>query len=87
MLVGNEAGEPQTVQRSPALRLGAGIALRNVEVSINGDSWHRCRPCQGFWWYDWQGFLPGQKYILARATTRRGEKVITLRRRFSVEFE
>ncbi len=65
-------------------RIGAFPELTDVEVSINGDSWHRCRHAEGFWWYDWNGFLPGAKFLLARATTPDGEKVITYRRRFTV---
>jgi hypothetical protein len=76
--------ENETVRSSSyGIRIGAGPALKDIEVSINGDSWHRCRPCQGFWWYDWHGYLPGPKFVIARATSRRGEKIITNRRRFT----
>jgi hypothetical protein len=68
-----------------ALRVGAGVRLRNVEISINGGDWHRCRASEGFWWYDWHSYLPGSKFVLARATSPTGDKVITARRRFKVQ--
>jgi hypothetical protein len=72
------------ISESYCFRIGAAARLKDVEVSINGDSWHRCRSSEGYWWYDWHGYLPGAKFLLARATTPDGEKVITYRRRFTV---
>lgn len=73
------------ISDSYCFRIGVGPALKDVEVSIGGGEWHRCRPSEGYWWFDWHSYLPGSKYVIARATTPSGDKIVTLPRRFSVE--
>lgn len=65
-------------------RIGAKDA-EQVEVSINGSLWQSCRQAEGYWWYDWQGYLPGRHRLVARSL-RNGENLTAETRRFRVEF-
>jgi hypothetical protein len=65
------------------IRVGANEA-EQVEVSINGSLWEACRPAEGYWWYDWQGYLPGRHQVLARMY-RNGQSLESEARRFRVE--
>lgn len=58
-----------------------------VEVSINGSLWQPCRAAVGFWWYDWNGYLPGRHELRARVKNPDGTTQTTPSRNFRVESE
>ncbi len=49
-----------------AIRIGT-KADREVEVSINGKGWNKCRASAGYYWFDWRPEKSGNIRIVARA--------------------
>ena len=37
-----------------------------VEISIDNDAWRPCRQAEGYWWYDWSGYMPGKYQAAAK---------------------
>jgi len=54
-----------------AVRIGAS-SNGYVELSVNGGDWVACRNAEGFWWYDWLSFAPGNYKIVARLMGDKG---------------
>lgn len=65
-------------------RLVASNDVKDVEVSVNGGHWQQCRPIDGFFWYDWNGFDQGDHKIIARARLHDGSMEKTDIRRVQV---
>ncbi len=57
-----------------------------VEISINDQPWQPCRYSAGYWWYDWNGYTPGNYTTVARITTPEGKYLISKKRRFKVTY-
>ncbi|MBI3291600.1 MAG: hypothetical protein HYZ73_02155 [Elusimicrobia bacterium] len=55
-----------------SVRVGA-EGGHNVEVSVDGGTWQRCRHAVGFWWFDWPHVTPGVHTIVARLITPMGQ--------------
>jgi hypothetical protein len=53
------------------IRLGVGGA-EDVEISIDGGLWQKCRLTSGYWWYDWSSIQPGKHVLVARMRTLDG---------------
>lgn len=37
----------------------AARAASRVEISIDQNEWRPCRQAEGYWWYDWSGYVSG----------------------------
>ncbi|OGS34455.1 MAG: hypothetical protein A2474_04045 [Elusimicrobia bacterium RIFOXYC2_FULL_34_12] len=48
----------------------------NVDISIDGGDWNRCRHSGGFWWFDWTNYPQGEHKLVARLCDNEG-KVLT----------
>lgn len=46
-----------------------------VELSFNDGEWHPCRYDDGFWWFDWVYFTPGDYKLAARMVDANGNVV------------
>lgn len=57
---------------------------KQVEVSLDGQTWEPCREALGIWWFDWQGYKAGEYEVRARAVNGKGEKEMSRWRHFSV---
>lgn len=67
------------------IRIGASEG-NTVEVSIDAGDWKTCRPAEGYWWYDWEGYTPGFHSIRARIRDKKGKIVKTsLSRKFQYQ--
>ena len=57
-----------------------------VEISIDDNVWQPCRQADGYWWYDWSGYMSGKHQALARIQTQNDGKQSTSQTRcFRVE--
>jgi hypothetical protein len=57
-----------------------------VEISIDDNVWQPCRPADGYWWYDWSGYMSGKHQAVAKMQPQNdGQKVTSSARRFRVE--
>jgi hypothetical protein len=66
-------------------RLAAGAASR-VEISIDDNMWQPCRQADGYWWYDWAGYMSGKHQAVARIQPQNdGQKSTSETCRFRVE--
>jgi hypothetical protein len=52
-------------------RIDAGAA-GHVEISIDKKDWQACRQAEGYWWYDWAGYVPGRHQAAARLKPHHG---------------
>jgi len=57
-----------------AIRLGASPD-GYVELSFNDGEWNPCRYADGYWWFDWVYFNPGNYKLAARMVGNNGETV------------
>ena len=53
-----------------------------VEVAVDGGPWQACRLDQGYWWFDWSGYISGKHEAAARLTTADG----TIKRGADIDF-
>jgi hypothetical protein len=58
-----------------AIRIGASHN-GYVEISFNKGEWNPCRYADGYWWFDWVYFTPGNYVLSARMIDPRGNKII-----------
>lgn len=65
-------------------RISSSEALVEAEISVDRGPWQPCRHACGMWWYDWETGGAREHQVAARGTTRGGEAVNSLFRRFSV---
>jgi hypothetical protein len=66
-------------------RVAARAATR-VEISIDDGAWRPCRPAEGYWWYDWSGYMSGRHQAVARIQPQNdGQKATSRTCRFRVE--
>lgn len=66
-------------------RIEAGTAGR-VEISIDANEWQPCRKADGYWWYDWSGYMSGKHQAVARIQPQNdGQKSTSHTCRFRVE--
>ena len=73
------------VSRDYTFRIEAKAASR-VEISIDDNEWQPCRQADGYWWYDWSGYLPGKHHAVARIQPQNdGQKSTSRTIRFRVE--
>ncbi|MCX5795994.1 MAG: hypothetical protein NTY77_10905 [Elusimicrobia bacterium] len=71
--------------RDYTFRIWARAAGR-VEISIDDNVWQPCRQADGFWWYDWSGYMPGRHQAVARIQPQNdGQKFLSRTIRFRVE--
>jgi hypothetical protein len=73
---------------SPAgytFRVGAEERLAFAEISVDRGPWQPCRQACGFWWYDWNGYAPGEHAVAARAVAQDGRTLNSTLRRFVVD--
>lgn len=63
-----------------AIRVGASPD-GYVELSFNNGEWHPCRYDDGFWWFDWVYFTPGNYTLAARMVDANGNVVIETAKR------
>ena len=76
--------ENETVfSRNYTFRISA-MQAQSVEVSVNHGSWLPCRPCAGYWWFDWSGYSSGDYELEARAKLPDSHGETSLLRRFRV---
>lgn len=73
--------------REYTIRLATTEGVSDVEVSIDGGPWRRCRPAVGFWWFDWRGFASGRHQVAARGRRPDGGELLTAPRPFEVDLE
>lgn len=59
--------------------------VKNIEISIDGQSWRRCRYAVGFWWFEWSGYQSGHHQIVCRGRTQNESLFVTPPRRFWVD--
>jgi len=69
--------------RHYSVRIGASDCT-GMDISINDQPWQPCRHAVGYWWFDWDNFQPGTHQLVARMHTRKGEYLISKRRRCKV---
>lgn len=67
------------------IRVAAAKGTTRAEVSIDGGPWRACREALGLWWFDWEGYAPGERKISARAWRSDGEMDFSAPRRCLVE--
>ena len=59
---------------------------RQVEISIDDNAWQPCRQADGYWWYDWKGYMSGQHQAVARIQPENdGQKAASPTCRFRVQ--
>jgi hypothetical protein len=46
-----------------------------VEISIDGATWHVCRPASGYYWFDWEPTKVGSYKLAVRMRTADGKTV------------
>ena len=64
----------------------AARAASRVEIAIDGNAWQPCRQAEGYWWYDWSGYLSGKHQAVARIQPQNdGQKSTSRTCRFLVE--
>jgi len=57
-----------------------------VEISIDQNEWQPCRQAEGYWWYDWAGYMSGKHQAVARIQPQSdGQKTTSRIVRFQVE--
>ena len=57
-----------------------------VEISIDDNVWQPCRQADGYWWYDWSGYMSGKHQAVARSQAQNDDQPATSQtRRFRVE--
>jgi len=57
-----------------------------VEISIDSNDWQACRQAEGYWWYDWSGYMSGQHQATTRIQPQNdGQKSTSRTCRFSVD--
>jgi len=57
-----------------------------VEISIDDNVWQPCRQADGYWWYDWSGYMSGKHQAVARIQAQiDGHQSTSQTRRFRVE--
>ena len=54
-----------------AIRIGASHD-GFVEISFNEGEWQPCRYAAGYWWFDWQYFMPGNYTVGVRLVNQDG---------------
>ncbi|OGR68184.1 MAG: transaldolase [Elusimicrobia bacterium GWC2_61_19] len=69
--------------RHYSVRIGASDCT-GVDISVNDQPWQPCRHAVGYWWFDWNNFQTGTHQLVARMHTRKGEYLISKRRRCKV---
>ncbi len=69
--------------RNYSVRIGTSDCT-GVDISVNDQPWQPCRHAVGYWWFDWNNFQPGTHQLVARMHTRKGEYLISKRRRCKV---
>jgi hypothetical protein len=57
-----------------AIRIGASPD-GYVELSFNDGEWNPCRYADGYWWFDWVYFNPGNYKLVSRMIGNNGEIV------------
>ncbi|MCL2389602.1 MAG: hypothetical protein FWC85_04395 [Elusimicrobia bacterium] len=57
-----------------AIRIGASQD-GFVEISFNKGEWQPCRYAAGYWWFDWEYFMPGNYTIAVRLVDQGGETI------------
>ena len=61
-------------------------AASRVEISIDDNMWQPCRQADGYWWYDWTGYMSGRHQAVARVPVGMdGQKNTSKTCRFRVE--
>jgi hypothetical protein len=71
--------------REYTFRIAAGEASR-VEISIDDNVWQPCRQADGYWWYDWSGYMSGKHQAVAKIQPQNdGQKSTSAACRFRVE--
>ena len=66
-------------------RIAAKSASR-VEISIDDNEWQPCRQSDGYWWYDWSGYMSGKHQAIAKIQPQNdGQKLTSQTCRFRVE--
>ena len=64
----------------------AAKAASRVEISIDDSEWQPCRQADGYWWYDWSGYMSGKHQAVARIQPQNdGQKATSRACRFRVE--
>jgi hypothetical protein len=64
----------------------AARAASRVEVSIDDNAWQACRQADGYWWYDWSGYMSGKHQAVARIQPQNdGQKSTSQKCGFRVE--
>jgi len=72
------------VSRDYTFRISAQAAGR-VEISIDDNVWQPCRQAEGYWWYDWAGYMSGRHQAVARIRPQNdGQKFTSRMIRFRV---
>lgn len=57
-----------------------------VEISIDQNEWQPCRQAEGYWWYDWSGYMSGKHQAISRIQPQNdGQKATSRTIRFQVE--
>ena len=73
------------ISRDYTFRIAAKSAGR-VEISIDDNVWQPCRQAEGYWWYDWSGYMSGQHQAVTRIQPQNnGQKSTSQTCRFSVD--
>jgi hypothetical protein len=61
-------------------------AASRVEISIDDNVWQPCRQADGYWWYDWSGYMSGKHQAIAKIQPQNdGQKSISRTCHFRVE--
>ena len=55
-----------------------------VLVSVDDAPFQPCRPAEGFWWFDWDGYRSHHHRLVAKIVSEDGDVVSEIARRFVV---
>ncbi len=69
---------------SYSIRVGAASA-EIAEIAVNGKAWNKCRPAEGYYWFDWSPKKPGPARIVARIKSLKGKVSRSIERRCVVD--
>jgi hypothetical protein len=70
---------------SYSFRISAPADAKEVSISIDDDSWKRCRQSGGSWWFDWSNSAAGEHVAVSRVIENDGSILVTQPRLFRVQ--
>ena len=75
LMIDHPVESENVVKGHYAIRLGASKDGA-VELSFNNGEWNPCRWADGYWWFDWVYFTPGDYKISARMIGSDGDILV-----------